>query len=144
MKTVRLETVFSSFQKQGCFCGFHRFLYLIPADIMLFLLIFASYFIVPGVYVKTSSALWIQQILPVLPSVWQKSFCIHFSETVIHTRLEKSFFRASGFPHIPQDCPQISVDNSVERVENYPLFTTRVVIHTTIPHFVYLVYHLMG
>ena len=57
MKTVRLETVFSSFQKQGCFCGFHRFLYLIPADIMLFLLIFASYFIFPGVYVKTSSAL---------------------------------------------------------------------------------------
>jgi hypothetical protein len=57
MKTVRLETVFSSFQKQGCFCGFHRFLYLISADIMLFLLIFASYFIVPGVYVKTSSAL---------------------------------------------------------------------------------------
>ncbi len=57
MKTVRLETVFSSFQKQGCVCGFHRFLYLIPADIMLFLLIFASYFIVPGVYVKTSSAL---------------------------------------------------------------------------------------
>ena len=39
MKTVRLETVFSSFQKQGCFCGFHRFLYLIPADIMLFLLV---------------------------------------------------------------------------------------------------------
>ena len=35
MKTVRLETVFSSFQKQGCFCGFHRFLYLIPADIFL-------------------------------------------------------------------------------------------------------------
>lgn len=57
MKTVRLETVFSVFQDQGRLCGFHRFLYLIPADIMLFLLIFASYFIVPGVYVKTSSAL---------------------------------------------------------------------------------------
>ena len=57
MKTVRLETVFRSFRKQGCLCGFHWFLYLIPADIMLFLLIFASYFIVPGVYVKTSSAL---------------------------------------------------------------------------------------
>lgn len=57
MKTVRLETVFSSFQKQGCLCGFHWFLYLIPDNNMLFLLIFASYFIIPGVYVKTSSAL---------------------------------------------------------------------------------------
>lgn len=39
------------------YAGFHRFLCLIPPDIMLFLLIFASYFIVPRVYVKTSSVL---------------------------------------------------------------------------------------
>ena len=32
----------------------------------------------------------------------------------------------------------------MERVENHPLFTTSVVIYTTIPHFVYLVYHLIG
>ena len=33
MKTIRLETVFRSFRKYGCLCGFHRFLCLIQPDI---------------------------------------------------------------------------------------------------------------
>lgn len=57
MKTLRLETVFRSLRKYDCLCGFQRFLCLISNDNVLFLLIFTRFFIIPGVYVKTSSVL---------------------------------------------------------------------------------------
>lgn len=57
MKTIRLETVFSSFRNQGYFGGFYRFLCLLSNDNVLFLLIFTRFFIIPRVYVKTSSFL---------------------------------------------------------------------------------------
>lgn len=102
MKTVRLETVFSSFQKQGVFL---RISQVFISDSGRYYVVFVDFCIVfycSGSICENVISLVNPTNSPSTPLCLTKIFLHLFSETVIHTRPGKSFFQASGFPHIPQ------------------------------------------